>query len=349
MNSNDHPLKDWDHNGKFTMADAYQDRPPQEELIPGLVPKPSLGGVAGNVGSLKSLFMAAMAMAAAMGKDFLPPAPGSSATGTTFKTTQANVMWIDQDNGRGRTLDRFKALGRAYNAPKDLGLVIYSFPTPTLDLSKESHARDLLYRVADTNSKLIVIDNLVTISGGVDENSAEIMKVMMNLRYIVENAQCALFVIHHLRKSNGIKGLAGDSMRGFSGIKGAIDSLLVVSREAGSDTITISAEKSRDAFIPTFSANFAYTHKPGTKELDTAMFYCEGAVQKLTNADIADEVIAALTANANPMTQSSLVREVQKHCPGIGINRIRTEINNMANLGLITKRNTGGSYLYALP
>ena len=349
MNSNDHPLKDWDHNGKFTMADAYQDRPPQEELIPGLVPKPSLGGVAGNVGSLKSLFMAAMAMAAAMGKDFLPPAPGSSATGTTFKTTQANVMWIDQDNGRGRTLDRFKALGRAYNAPKDLGLVIYSFPTPTLDLSKESHAMDLLYRVADTDSKLIVIDNLVTISGGVDENSAEIMKVMMNLRYIVENAQCAVFVIHHLRKSNGIKGLAGDSMRGFSGIKGALDTLMIVTRDPGSDTITISAEKSRDAFIPTFSANFAYTHKPGTKELDTAMFYCEGAVQKLTNADIADEVIAALTANANPMTQSSLVREVQKHCPGIGINRIRTEINNMDNLGLIAMRNTGGSYLYALP
>ena len=344
----DNPLKDWDRC-KVTMKEVYQIRPPKEYLINPIAPIASLISIVGNSDSLKSMFTMVMGAATLTGKDFLPPEPGSSAIGTTFKTTKANVMWIDQDNGKIRTENRWQASAKAYNVPEDAGLEIYSFPLPTLNLSKDSHATDLMLRIADSNTKLVVIDNLVTISGGVDENSAEIMKVMMNLRYIVENAQCAVFVIHHLRKSNGIKGLAGDNMRGFSGIKGAIDSLLVVSREPGSSLITISSEKSRDAQIPSFSAKFSYTHKPGTKELDTAMFYCEGAVQKLTNADIADEVIAALTANANPMTQSSLVREVQKHCPGIGINRIRTEINNMANLGLITMRNTGGSYLYALP
>lgn len=189
----------------------------------------------------------------------------------------------------------------------------------------------------------------MTISGGVDENSAEIMKVMMNLRYIVENAQCALFVIHHLRKSNGVKGLAGDNLRGFSGIKGALDTLLTTTREPGTDTITISADKSRDAFTPTFSAKFSYTYKPGTKELETAIFYCEGAAYKMTDSDIADEIIATLTAKATPITQSHLVREVQKNLTGVGVNKIRSQINSMASVGLIAMRNTGGSYLYAIP
>lgn len=349
MTNNIHPLSTWDDNGAFTMADAYQARPPQEILIPGLVTLPCLGALAGNVGSLKSMFMYAMAMATTTGKDFLPPPPGSTLTGTTFKTTQANAILLDQDNGRLRILDRLKAFGKVYNTPPNTGLFIYSFPSPTLDLSKGSHAKDLLFRIADTGSRLVVIDNLVTVSGGLDENSAEIMKVMMNLRYIVENAQCALFVIHHLRKTNGVKGLAGDSLRGFSGIKGALDTLLVVTREPGSDTITISSEKSRDAFTPTFSAKFAYTHKPGTQELDTAMFYSEGAVYKMTDADIADEIIAVLTANAKPMTQTRLVQEVQKNLNGVGINKIRTQINNMASVGLIAMSSTRGSYLYAIP
>lgn len=62
MNLNDHPLREWDHNGKFTMEDVYQDRPPQEWLVPNFIPQPCLGMNAGNSGSLKSFSFAHAAM-----------------------------------------------------------------------------------------------------------------------------------------------------------------------------------------------------------------------------------------------------------------------------------------------
>ena len=97
-----------------TLADAYTQRPPVEYAVTGLFALPSLNIIYGAPGSLKSFLAADMAVSIAAGLPWLPEAPWQPGA-VAIPTRQAPVMWLDFDNGRNRTDDRFEALeiGRA--------------------------------------------------------------------------------------------------------------------------------------------------------------------------------------------------------------------------------------------
>lgn len=340
-------LTTW-QNYKRTLVDAYRQRPPIQYLVPPAIALPSLNMVYGGPGSLKSLLIQDLVMNVTSNtQKWLPSLPGTP-TVKPFSVMQGKVIWIDQDNGTNRTDNRFEALGKALNTADDKPLEYYSMPEPAFDATKTSHIVDLIALAA--GAKLIVIDNLATISGGRDENSSEIMPVMSNLRLLAERTGAAVIIIHHSRKETGFKGRQGDNLRGFSGIRGSIDTGLFVDREPSSDKITITAEKTRDANIPTFSAMFTYTHKPGCNDLETARFWGCETEKGNTAADIQNEIIDVLTIAGKPLSQKQVIDGVKVGIPGIGINKIRAILSNLGLTGIIkmTTGTNGSAFEYSI-
>jgi len=113
----------WPRWPLFSMADAYEERPPRTYLVDGLLPCPSLSIVYGGPGSLKSMLLADMALCIATGQQWLQAPEGrrNQHGAVTFNTTQAGVFWIDFDNGIMRTHERFDAFGKALNVPGTQG------------------------------------------------------------------------------------------------------------------------------------------------------------------------------------------------------------------------------------
>lgn len=333
---------------KQTLADAYKPRPSIQYVLPGVFALPSLNFVYGSPGCLKSFLIADLALCVVTGKPWLESIQGKQSNIKPFPVLQGKVIWIDQDNGGNRTANRFEALGKAYGASPAANLEYYSMPQPLLDASKTGHVIDLISLTS--GSKMIVIDNLATISGGRDENSSEMMEVMSNLRLLSERTGAVVIIIHHSRKETGYKGKQGDNLRGFSGIRGAIDTGLYVDREPASDSITVTAEKARDMSIPTFGAMFTYTHKAGCNDLETARFFGEETAKGNTTADIQNEIIQVLTVAGKPLSQTQVAKIVNANL-GIGINKIRGILSSMGMTGIIkmSTKNNGSGYEYSIP
>lgn len=316
----------------FTLADAYQERPPIEYIAAGLFALPSLNIVYGAPGTLKSMVMADLAITVAGGGEWLQPAPWDPKA-KTIKTMQAPVMWLDFDNGQLRTHERIGALARARSLPENAPIFYYSMPQPWLDASKPDSIGRLIQRVNNQGAKFVVVDNLGTVSGGVDENSGQMIGVMGELRQLAEGTGAAIVVIHHQRKSNGFASRAGDSLRGHSSIEAAIDLALLVEREEGSDTITLKSTKTRGVDVYPFAAAFTYENN-SQGNLATAKFYGLAANDTNSGRAIENAIVEALKDTR--LNQTALIKAVMdtSTCEA-GRDRVRDMVKRLSKTGTI--------------
>jgi AAA domain len=316
----------------FTLADAYQERPPVEYIAGGLFALPSLNIPYGAPGTLKSFWLADLLVCVSAGIIHLPPAPWITGNGAKAIPTKQNpVMWCDFDNGRRRTHDRFGALGRAHELPADnRNLIYYSMPSPWLDASDKASIGNLALRIMDHGAKLVVIDNLGVVSGDAEENSSEMARVMSGFRQLAEDTGAAVVLVHHQRKSNGSTGRAGDALRGHSSIEASLDLALLIEREDYASIVTIKPTKSRGEDVLPFSAAFTYTLKDNG-ELDTAKFFGVASEDKKSDVAIDKAILAALPAGLT-MNKTDLAKVVKTELTDVGVNRIRDRIDQLESL-----------------
>jgi hypothetical protein len=330
----------------FGLVECYEPREPVKYIMGNIFEEGSLNIVYGAPGCFKSMLLADLCVAVSGGKEWLTPAPWQDG-GRAIPTQKNPVVWVDFDNGKRRTMERFEALGHARELP-DAPLYIFSMPLPWLQATNELAIASLALRIKNLGAKLVVIDNLGDILGDADENSADMAKVMSGFRQVAEDTGAAIVLIHHQRKSSGLNTRAGDSLRGHSSIEAALDCALLVDREAYADSVTITATKSRGADILPFRAHFAYDLKENTRELKTALFYGLGTEDNASSAAIRREILAALDGGS--LNQKALIASVKEALPEVGIIRIRDEINQMATtdrLSVQTGKRT--EKVYALP
>lgn len=344
-----------------TLADAYQERPPQAFLVEGLLPCPSLDIVYGGPGSLKSMLLADLAVCVASGERWLEPLPGTSGTGlVTLRTEQAPVLLVDFDNGTRRTDERIDAFARARHLPIDAPLHYVSMPQPWLDASSNEMVQQLAELVTHLGARLIIIDNLGLITGDTEENSGEMAQVMGNLRWLCEETVSAVIVVHHQRKSSGAndKGVRkGEMLRGHSSIEASLDLALMIERKEGEDKIAIVPTKVRGyREHDIIGANFTYEHKEGTKELVTARFFAN-EVMTVEEREIMsiESSIKSVLRQHGQMTQSELVtgvRDTMAAEPGgkaPGINKLRGTIKRLAEEGQLIEHGKGTKCSYRVP
>lgn len=238
------------------IGDLLQPPKPPKYLIDGMIRSPGLVSVYGVPGDLKTMICLDMAVAVASGQPWLAPLPGIG-TGGDYGVQQGPVLILDQDNGADRLKERFGALLRARNA-LDAPVHAICLPRPIFDASKPEDADLLASQIARLGAVLCIVDNLGTVSGGRDENSSQMVDVMANLRWIADQTESVLGIIHHARKGNGAGagGREGDRLRGHSSIEASLDLALIVERS--DDDLTIRSTKTRDNPVKPFVARWTY-------------------------------------------------------------------------------------------
>ena len=318
----------------YTLADAYAPRPPVRYVVERLFSLPSLSIVYGPPGCFKTMLMGDMAGCVAGDLPWLPPLPGKSGE-TQRDTSEVPVLWLDFDNGVRTMHERLEAVGKARELPASAPLFYVSMPNPWLDASSFDSIAELEDRTRELGAKLIIIDNLRDVAGGVEENSAEMGDVMSNFRRLAEDTGSAVVLIHHQRKANGFKGRSGDTLRGHSSIEAALDLALLIEREEHANTIQIQASKVRGADILPFGAVFTFEWKPNTTELAKVKFF--GAEVEDLTSDAAIRSVLLESVKANPGTnKGDLTTAVKQDLRDVGQNRIRTQIDRLAAEGKLT-------------
>ncbi len=337
----DNALAEWQI---FTPADAYKPGGPLPYLVTDILFYPSLSIVYGGPGSLKSMILADMAVCVATGATWLEAPVGGSVL-RSYTTTKAPVLWIDFDNGRRRTHERFDAFGKAYAMPEDAPFYYVSMGGPQLDLTSYAMGDGLLKLIRRLGAKLVIIDNLGLVIGSAEENSGDMSAVMGNLRSICEDGDCAVITVHHQRKSNGTgdKGIRkGETLRGHSSIEASLDLALLVERKDGENNVTVFPTKVRGyRAFDFFGATFTFQHQEGTRDLAMARFFGQQTFDK-DEGELRELQAAILTeVMAKPgIEQKVLVDAVRDSMAALvnktpGINRVRGIAAQMVKDGLL--------------
>jgi hypothetical protein len=308
----------------FTLKDAYQDRPPTEYIVKGIFPLPSLNIAYGPPGSLKSMVGIDLGLSVASGQIWLPSLPGEKGL-LGFQTKLSSVGWLDFDMGINKTHERIAAFAHTRKLPEDTPFYYLSLPTPTIDASNEKGMEKVREFVGENNLKLIFIDNLGTSSGGIDENSCQMIGVMANFRNLAEEFDSTVIIIHHQRKNNGNTGRMGDTLRGHSSIEASLDLALLVERKEGSDEIVIKPTKTRGADVKPFGAMFTYEDKENG-ELLSARFFGKRIMDTNSDSAIEEEIRNGLYGKS--MNQSELVSTIKPKLT-VGENRIIKVLEKM--------------------
>jgi hypothetical protein len=288
---------------------------PPNYLIQGIVRMPGLISPFGHPGTLKTMLMMDLAVCIAAGIPWLPPLPNVGAGGS-YAVKQGPVLWFDMDNGRNRLRERFGALCRARNV-KDIPLHAISMARPVFDVSKAEEADLLAAQIIQLGAIFCGIDNLGTVSGGKDENSSEMVPVMANLRYVSEATGATLWPVHHARKTVNGQGRLGDLLRGHTSINASLDLALLVSREEGSDQITVQSTKTRDDPVRPFVAQWTFEKDENGALSKAGFFHCKNVqpkeVEHVAAAHERSAIVASISADGPP-NQTRLVAVIHQEC-----------------------------------
>ena len=328
----------------LTAKDALAPRPPRQYICQPFFVLPSLNVLYGISGSHKTNLAIDLAICVTLGRKWLQGKAGTKLAG--YSTCQSPVIWIDQDSGSDALHERFGAALRVYGGDDKTPIYYLSFPNPPFVADKAEAIALILEAANDYKSRLLVFDNLGTISGGRDENSYEMIGVMNSLRRISQLTRAAVIAIHHDPKyETGQR----KTPRGHSSIEAAIDLALWVQRDG--DCVTLTATKTRGALFDPFSAQYAWEHRKGTLELETARFFgidvpLDAASQMIETA-ICDYLMLNTTAN-----QTQLVIECQRLSFGnkpVGRHKVLGQLKQMVKSGTIKeKRGTQNTVVYSL-
>ena len=360
----DDPAKDaGELYGKWvpeTLADAYADDSPIEFLVDGLIPIPSLSIIYGGPGTLKSMLLADLAVCVAAGEVWLAALEGAEMGGISFATKQAPVLWLDFDNGKKRTHHRMAALGRGHSQPGDAALHYISMAMPWLNASDQSLVIEVAKYVKHGGYKLLIIDNLGLVNGGIEENSSEMAQVMGLLRWLSEEAECAVIVIHHQRKgagqSNDPGQRKGDTLRGHSTIEASLDMALLIERKGREDALLVVPTKTRDFHrFDFFGALWTYEHyADNTGRMKSGRFFARSVAtgEEAINLAIMAQIKTEMRGKGwmVPKDIVDLVRDRMAAKPGgkaPGVNKVRGLLREMSESGQLLHRGNTKSLEYS--
>lgn len=210
---------------KFWNVPDFLKRSPPEYLIDGVLPDADLCFVYGASASGKTFAALDMAVALALGEPW---------RGLAVK--QGPVLYVCAE-GAGGFRNRLDAVCQDRRlAPDALPITILDDAPDLLDGRDTGDVRALLRGIKETGQgfRLVIIDTLAQTTPGANENSGEDMgKALGHCKAIRKVAGCPVLLIHHSGKDEE------RGMRGWSGIRGAADAIIEVTREGAARAMAI--------------------------------------------------------------------------------------------------------------
>jgi len=217
--------------------EALLPQPPICYLVEGFISQGSVTMVTGEAGDGKTWSLLDLGVCVAGGIPWIGD----------YQTKQGNVLFIDEESGLTRFNLRLKKVMSGHGV--DGSLPLYFTSLSLFDLTKKGDLQELDKLVKQFNISLVIIDALMDVTPGADENLVkDIAPVMAGLRTIAENNKVAIVLIHHNNKRG--------NYRGTTALKGAVDNLISISK---SDSyVTFKSEKTRDTEPFKFSARMVF-------------------------------------------------------------------------------------------
>jgi RecA/RadA recombinase len=200
------------------------------EVVSGILPKAGVCIVAGEPGTGKTWLVLALARDVATGKPFLGK----------FAAEQGSVLVIDEESGKYRLQKRMQKLGVTENLPIAFSIM------KVINLSDPSWEEPLREVIAQQKPELVVLDSLVRIHRGDENQSTEMAKLFATLTKFREEFGCAFVITHHLRKrvQQSKLNTLEQRLRGSSDIAAYADTVLGLDRV--DDRLVFSQLKNRD-------------------------------------------------------------------------------------------------------
>lgn len=224
----------------LTAKDAFLPRPELQWTLKDMILENSLSMIVGDAGTGKTYIALHIALSIALGLPWL-----------SREVIQGPILIIDEESGEHRLSIRLKKIMHGMNGGEDTPLYYMSYQN--MDLKNGLDTLEMEKFINEKEIKFVVIDALMEVSQGVDENSAkEMLPVLHALNQIKERSKVTFFVIHHASKS-------GDNYRGTTAIKGAVDSMFIVTKTKNNETIKIESIKIRDGEPISFKADLKFS------------------------------------------------------------------------------------------
>lgn len=213
-----------------SISECLEAPPPLEFIVEPLFSAGSINLVFGPGGVGKTYSMADCMMCAALGKDWLG-----------FKIKEpTHCLIVDEENGLYRLRCRLHEIVKYHGANQNTQLRFTTMCMIDL-LHNKQDMIDLGEMIAETKSKLVLLDSFIDFIPGGDENSSrDVQPIFHGLRSIAEKNRCAFIILDHSGKD------IGRGVRGTSAKRGAVDLALLVQSGKKSNSITFKCEKARD-------------------------------------------------------------------------------------------------------
>jgi hypothetical protein len=305
-------------------SEALEPQPEIPWVIQDLISIPSLNLIVGEGGAFKTYSMTDAGVCVAQGEPWLGLA-----------TTPSPVLFVDEESGAQRFARRLGDVMRGHGANADLQLAYTCLEG--FDFGEDVYAYRLGEIIKEVGAKFVVIDALVDVMLGKDENLVkDVQPVMYHLRKTAYEQQCAIMLIHHANR--------GGEYRGSSALKGAVDLMLLVQKPKGSNTVNFTCEKARDVVIDPFSA---------TANFEDGKFYLtpsEGnrGSHKVKNLCASQQYVLRFLARRGEAS----VTEIKNNADSCSANAAREAVYTLADEGRVERTNPGdkGEAIYrAIP
>jgi hypothetical protein len=214
--------------GRFTFAQAgeFARNARIAWHVKGVIPKAELGMVYGASGDGKSFWAADVFLHAAAGKHWRGH--------RVRRPVRTGVVCAE---GAGGYKLRLRAA--AQHIGVDLEAVPFYVLAATPQLAEADVVAALIEAVRAQKLEALIVDTLAQVSAGLDENSSDMQTILTACKRIHEATGATVILIHHSGKD------ASKGARGWSGVKGALDFEVEVTRNAD-DTREARISKQKD-------------------------------------------------------------------------------------------------------
>jgi RecA-family ATPase len=299
---------------RFQIRDAgfvLQPQEPITQIVESLITEGSVSLFYGEPGAKKTYSILSLAVCVALEKPWLG-----------FAVQQRKVLFIDEESGERRLALRMGAAIRGEFGDEKTPIEFISLAGFKLD--DEEDPKHLQRIIEEQGAGLVIIDALCDVMNGDENSKQDVQPVFTTLRKIAERTKAAIIVIHHSNKAGGY--------RGSSAIKGALDLMVKVESEEGSQWISFKTEKARDyepvsfTAVANWSANQFYLSQAEPKNENN---------RKLPASQ--EYVLAYLKANDGEANLDDIEANADRCSPGAA----RQATFELTELGLIRRTNPG--------
>ncbi|MFH1587339.1 MAG: AAA family ATPase [Candidatus Diapherotrites archaeon] len=221
MKKNYRQLKDQETISVGDLLDT--DIPPQEWIIEGLVDDEGMDIIAGRPKDFKSGFILSACIHIAIGRPFMG-----------LKVKKLRTLIVDEENGIRRTDRRLEKLILAMKLTpeeitdlrKNLGFSIWK----GIQVTSPEGIQKLEALIVKHKPKFIVVDSLVRVMTGKENDVGDARKVFHNIKPLFTQYGVKFQFVHHTRK-NGYARVTVEDVRGSGDFIGQVNQLLVMNRD----------------------------------------------------------------------------------------------------------------------